>query len=35
MDKIGYDTKYVDRYTRAGVDGKKIICPLCDKTSTV
>ena len=35
MHTITHDTKYVDRNTRAGVDGKQIICPLCDKSSTV
>ena len=35
MDKIGYDTKYVNKHTRAGSDGKKIICPQCDKSATV
>ena len=27
--------KYVNKNTRAGRDGKQIICPSCDKTSTV
>jgi len=35
MDKIGYDTKYVNKNTRAGRDGKQIICPQCDKSATV
>ena len=35
MNKIGYDTKYVNKHTRAGRDGKKIICPICDKSATV
>ena len=35
MHTITHDTKYVDRYTRSGVDGKEIICPVCDKNSTV
>jgi len=35
MDKIGYDTTYVNKNTRAGKDGKKIICPQCDKSATV
>ena len=35
MDKIGYDTTYVNKNTRAGKDGKQIICPQCDKSATV
>ena len=35
MNTITHDTKYVGKYTRAGIDGKNIICPLCDKTTTV
>ena len=35
VNKIGYDTKYVNNHTRAGRDGKQIICPLCDKWTKV
>ena len=35
MYVITYDTKYVDKHTRAGQSGKEIICPVCFKERTV
>tara|TARA_B100000809_G_C14768896_1_gene398642 strand:- start:15 stop:476 length:462 start_codon:yes stop_codon:yes gene_type:complete len=35
MNKIGYATKYVSKTTRAGRDGREIVCPVCDHTATV
>jgi ribosomal protein S27E len=35
MYKVTKDTKYVTKHTRAGYNGRDIICPVCFRTRTV
>ena len=35
MYKVSKDTKHVNNHTRAGYNGREIICPVCFESATV